>query len=228
MPIIARFAVETTQRWGRKLDLREGYLLSLPSRRLPVECAFSPDGLFEAQFRLGNTPNCASVSSYLRFTFYALRFTLYVLRLFRLRNMPNLREGEQLRECQIWGCKTALDVTKQMCRQSPGAGGLKPGGKHAKMAPSLPGRHADDPDDAYLLSLPSRRLLVECAFSPDGLLEARFRVRNTSNLRAGAQLFRCKNGPIIHPLSRLRGLGPRHPRQTPQVHRRDGRLLANL
>ena len=33
------------------------YLLSLPSRRLPVECAFSPDGLFEARFRPGNTPN---------------------------------------------------------------------------------------------------------------------------------------------------------------------------
>ncbi len=39
---------------------------SLPSRRLPVECAFSPDGLFEARFRL--------------------------------RNAPNLREGEQLRQ----------------------------------------------------------------------------------------------------------------------------------
>ncbi len=40
----------------------------------------------------------------------------------------------------------------------------------------------------YLLSLPSRRLPVECAFSPDGLFEARFRVRNTPNLREGEQL----------------------------------------
>ncbi len=40
----------------------------------------------------------------------------------------------------------------------------------------------------YLLSLPSRRLPVECAFSPDGLFEARFRVGNTSNLREGEQL----------------------------------------
>ncbi len=29
----------------------------LPSRRLPVECDFSPDGLFEAWFRVGSTPN---------------------------------------------------------------------------------------------------------------------------------------------------------------------------
>ncbi len=40
----------------------------------------------------------------------------------------------------------------------------------------------------YLLSLPSRRLPVECAFSPDGLFEARFRVGNMSNLREGEQL----------------------------------------
>ncbi len=40
----------------------------------------------------------------------------------------------------------------------------------------------------YLLSLPSRRLPVECDFSPDGLLEARFRVGNTPNLREGEQL----------------------------------------
>ncbi len=40
----------------------------------------------------------------------------------------------------------------------------------------------------YLLSLPSRRLPVECDFSPDGLLEARFRARNTPNLREGEQL----------------------------------------
>ncbi len=37
--------------------------------------------------------------------------------------------------------------------------------------------------------LPSRRLPVECAFSPDGLFEARFRVGNTSNLREGEQLL---------------------------------------
>ncbi len=36
--------------------------------------------------------------------------------------------------------------------------------------------------------LPSRRLPVECDFSPDGLFEARFRVENTSNLREGEQL----------------------------------------
>ena len=36
--------------------------------------------------------------------------------------------------------------------------------------------------------LPSRRLPVECAFSPGGLFEARFRVENTSNLREGEQL----------------------------------------
>ncbi len=36
---------------------RKEYLLSLPSRRLPVECAFSPDGLFEARFCVGNTPD---------------------------------------------------------------------------------------------------------------------------------------------------------------------------
>ena len=40
----------------------------------------------------------------------------------------------------------------------------------------------------YLLSLPSRGLPVECAFSPDGLLEARFRPGNTPNLREGEQL----------------------------------------
>ncbi len=40
-----------------ELDIAEEYLLSLPSRRLPVECAFSPDGLFEARFRVGNTSN---------------------------------------------------------------------------------------------------------------------------------------------------------------------------
>ncbi len=33
------------------------YLFSLPSRRSPVEGAFSPDGLFEARFRVGNAPN---------------------------------------------------------------------------------------------------------------------------------------------------------------------------
>ncbi len=33
------------------------FFVSLPSRRLPVECAFSPDRLFEAQFRPGNRPN---------------------------------------------------------------------------------------------------------------------------------------------------------------------------
>ncbi len=43
-------------------------------------------------------------------------------------------------------------------------------------------------DNKYLLSLPSRRLPVECAFSPDGLFEARFRVRDTLNLREGEQL----------------------------------------
>ena len=37
-------------------------------------------------------------------------------------------------------------------------------------------------------SLPSRRLPVECAFSPDGLFEAWFRVKNTPNLREGEQL----------------------------------------
>ncbi len=36
--------------------------------------------------------------------------------------------------------------------------------------------------------LPSRRLPVECDFSPDELFEARFRVENTSNLREGEQL----------------------------------------
>ncbi len=30
---------------------------SPPSRRSPVECDFSPDGLFEAQFRVENTSN---------------------------------------------------------------------------------------------------------------------------------------------------------------------------
>ncbi len=29
----------------------------LPSRRLPAECGFNPDGLFEARFRVGNTSN---------------------------------------------------------------------------------------------------------------------------------------------------------------------------
>ncbi len=33
------------------------YLFNLPSRRSPVEGTFSPDGLFEARFRVGNTPN---------------------------------------------------------------------------------------------------------------------------------------------------------------------------
>ena len=36
--------------------------------------------------------------------------------------------------------------------------------------------------------LPSRRLPVECDFSPDELLEARFRARNLPNLREGEQL----------------------------------------
>ncbi len=33
------------------------YLFSLPSRRSPVEGAFSSDGLFETRFRIGNAPN---------------------------------------------------------------------------------------------------------------------------------------------------------------------------
>ncbi len=53
---------------------------------------------------------------------------------------------------------------------------------------------------SYLLSLPSRRLPVECAFSPDGLLEARFRARNTPNLREGEQLHLVKlDEPATHP-----------------------------
>ncbi len=59
------------------------------------------------------------------------------------------------------------------------------------MTPSL----ADDGEiktNVYLLSLPSRRLPVECGFSPDGLFEARFRVGNTPNLREGEQLHECE------------------------------------
>ncbi len=71
------------------------YLPSLPSRRLPGECAFSPDGLFEARFRVENTPNLREGEQLL--TLYVLRFTLYVLRSFRVENTSNLREGGQLR-----------------------------------------------------------------------------------------------------------------------------------
>ena len=42
---------------------------------------------------------------------------------------------------------------------------------------------------------PSRRLPVECDFSPDGLFEARFRVENTSNLREGEQLQGARKRP---------------------------------
>ncbi len=44
--------------------LRQVYLLSLPSRRLPIECAFSPGGLFEACFASETRLTCGRVSSY--------------------------------------------------------------------------------------------------------------------------------------------------------------------
>ncbi len=43
--------------------------------------------------------------------------------------------------------------------------------------------------NGLLSSPPSRRSPVEGAFSPDGLLEARFRVENAPNLREGEQLL---------------------------------------
>ena len=54
----------------------------------------------------------------------------------------------------------------------------------------------------YLLSLPSRRLPVECAFSPDGLFEARFRPGNTPNLREGEQLLSPASTPALEPGTR--------------------------
>ncbi len=72
-----------------------------------------------------------------------------------------------------------------------GGGPSTNGGTNTRIGPRMDGWAAGPPairvfvHSWYLLSLPSRRLPVECDFSPDGLFEARFRVENTSNLREG-------------------------------------------